>query len=74
MIEWQLFFNKLFIYVSDICTFKVTCEIEVFNKISKNNMIKVLELLEKILKYINSNGNIELILDKFVIEMRKYYE
>lgn len=73
-IEWQLFFNKLFIYVSDICTFKVTCEIEVFNKISKNNMIKVLELLEKILKYINSNGNIELILDKFVIEMRKYYE
>ena len=41
---------------------------------NKNNMIKVLELLEKILKYINSNGNIELILDKFVIEMRKYYE
>ena len=37
-------------------------------------MVKILELLEEILKYINSNGNIDLILDKFVIEMRKYYE
>lgn len=73
-IEWQEFFYKLFIYVSDICSFKTNSEIEVFARISRTNMVKILELLEEILKYINSNGNIDLILDKFVIEMRKYYE
>ena len=40
----------------------------------KENLIKIILLIEEILKYIKSNGNIDLILDKFVIGMREYYE
>ena len=40
---------------------------------SKENLIKMVVDIETILKYIKSNGNIDLILDKFVIEMREYY-
>ena len=39
----------------------------------KENLIKMVVEIETILKYIKSNGNIDLILDKFVIEMREYY-
>ena len=42
-------------------------------EVSKENLIKMVVEIETILKYIKSNGNIDLILDKFVIEMREYY-
>ena len=42
-------------------------------EISKDNLIRIVVLIETVLKYIKSNGNIDLILDKFVIEMREYY-
>lgn len=43
-------------------------------KVSNDEQIvKLLILIETVLKYLKSNGNIELILDKFVIEMRNIY-
>ena len=48
-------------------------KIEMVKEVSKENLIKMVVEIETILKYIKSNGNIDLILDKFVIEMREYY-
>lgn len=73
-IEWQTFFTKMFIYISDVCTKHICSEIEMIKSMDQRNLVKMLNLIETVLKYIKSNGNIELILDKFVIEMRNYYE
>ena len=48
--------------------------INLFNDLPLEKIIIVVDLIETILKYIQSNGNIELILDKFVLEMRNICE
>ncbi len=73
-IQWEKFFNTMLYYVKDCYTSDRLDKIEMVKSISKPNLIKIVLLIETILKYIKSNGNIDLILDKFVIEMREYYE
>lgn len=73
-IEWEIFFNTMLFYLKDCYTGIRTDKIELVNEVSRDNLIKIILLIEDILKYIRSNGNIDLILDKFVIEMREYYE
>ena len=47
--------------------------ITLFKDFNDEQIVKLLLLIETVLKYLKSNGNIELILDKFVIEMRNIY-
>lgn len=73
--DWQNFFTSMFYYLNDVYKDKVEYSgIKIFNERSKENLVSIILLVEEVLKYIKSNGNIELILDKFVIEMRKFYE
>lgn len=72
--EWEIFFSTMLYYLKDCYTSERLDKIEMVKEVSKSNLIQMVVLIEKILKYIKSNGNIDLILDKFVIEMRKYYE
>lgn len=73
-IEWEIFFNTMLYYLKDCYTSERIDKIDMIKEVSKENLIKMVVLIEEILKYIKSNGNIDLILDKFVIEMRQYYE
>ncbi len=73
-IEWEIFFNTMLYYLKDCYSSDRTDKIKMVEEIKKDNIIKIIVLIEKILLYIKSNGNIDLILDKFVIEMREYYE
>ena len=72
-IEWEIFFNTMLYYLKDCYTSDRIDRIEMVKEVSKENLIKMVVEIETILKYIKSNGNIDLILDKFVIEMREYY-
>jgi DNA polymerase III gamma/tau subunit len=72
-IEWEKFFNTMLYYLKDCYTTNRIDKIEMVKEVSKENLIKMVVEIETILKYIKSNGNIDLILDKFVIEMREYY-
>lgn len=73
-IEWEIFFNTMLYYLKDCYSSERLDKIDMVREIKPGNIIKMVVLIEEILKYIKSNGNIDLILDKFVIEMRKYYE
>ena len=72
--DWEIFFSTMLLYIRECCYYNRVDKIDVINNISEKNISKIIVLIENILKYIKSNFNIELILDKFVIEMRKYYE
>ena len=72
-IEWEIFFNTMLYYLKDCYTSNRIDKIEMVREVSKENLIKMVVEIETILNYIKSNGNIDLILDKFVIEMREYY-
>ena len=72
-IQWEKFFNTMLYYLKDCYTSNRIDKIEMVKEVSKENLIKIVVEIETILKYIKSNGNIDLILDKFVIEMREYY-
>lgn len=72
-LQWEIFFNTMLYYLKDCYTSDRLDKIEMVKEVSKNNLIKMVLLIETVLKYIKSNGNIDLILDKFVIEMREYY-
>ena len=72
--DWELFFKTMFYYLDDCYISERLDKVELVKNISKDKLIKIIVLIEDILKYIKSNGNIDLILDKFVIEMRNYYE
>ena len=69
-IEWSQFFTEILYYLTDAYDGKIKLE----NKFTKDQIVRILDMIEDILKYLKSNGNIELILDKFVIEMRNIYE
>ena len=73
-VEWIQFFKEMLeIVYLFIKTEDNTYNIALLNELTKDNIVKIEELIETTLKYIQSNGNIELILDKFVIEMRNFY-
>jgi len=69
---WEKFFTLMLYYMKDCYLLKRKDVIEMLK--DNDNVIKMILLVEEVLKYIRSNGNIDLILDKFVIEMRNYYE
>ena len=72
--DLELFFKKMLYYFNECYFGKRKDLIPMVRNIKKENIINIIVLIEEILKYILSNVNIDLILDKFVIEMRKYYE
>lgn len=72
--EWIDFFKEmLYVLYSYIKNGGNSFDITLLYELPMENIIKIVDLIESILKYIQSNGNIELILDKFVIEMRNFY-
>lgn len=72
--EWIDFFKEmLYVLYSYIKNGGNSFDITLLYELPRENIIKIVDLIESILKYIQSNGNIELILDKFVIEMRNFY-
>lgn len=72
--DWEIFFNTMLYYLDDCLSSDRLDKIEMVKNVSKKNIVNMIVLSENILKYIKSNGNIDLILDRFVIEMRNYYE
>lgn len=73
-IDWEIFFKTMLFYLRDCLETDRIDKIDMVKNISKDNLIKIILKIEDVLKYIKSNVNIDLILDKFVIEMREYYE
>ena len=73
-IEWIEFFSNMLYFIEDfIANNSNDYGILLLRDFDVNQLVKMLLLIETILKYLQSNGNIELILDKFVFEMRKIY-
>lgn len=72
--KWESFFTVMLFYFKDCLSNKRDDVIDVMKKFSQKNIINIILLIEEILSLIKSNVNIDFILDKFVIEMRKYYE
>ncbi len=73
-IDWEIFFKTMLFYLKDCIEHDRIDKIDMVKNNSNINIVKMIIKIEEILKYIKSNGNIDLILDKFVIEMREYYE
>ena len=73
--DWVRFFTEILYYLTDVSCDQVTLgNNDVLGKMDKREIIWIISKIEDILKYLKSNGNIELILDKFAIEMRNIYE
>ena len=72
--EWEIFFFNMFYYVRDVFHKTRTDVVLMLEEFDSIKFINVLSLIEEIIKMIRSNVNIDLVLDKFVIEMRKFYE
>ncbi len=73
-IDWEIFFRTMLYYLKDCIASSRKDKIEMVKSISQDNLVKIIVYIEEIIKYIKSNCNIDLVLDKFVIEMRNYYE
>lgn len=71
--KWEDFFTTMLFYFKDYLEKKNTVVIDVMKNFNNYQMIGIIGLIENTLKYIKSNVNMDLILDKFVIEMRKFY-
>lgn len=72
--DWEIFFRTMLYYLKDCIISNRKDKIEMVKSISQDNLVKIIVYIEEIIKYIKSNCNIDLVLDKFVIEMRNYYE
>ena len=72
--DWEIFFRTMLYYIKSCISTDRTDKIKMIKEISLNNEVKMIVLIEKVIKYIKSNVNIDLILDMFVIEMRRFYE
>ena len=72
--DWEIFFRTMLYYLKDCIVSNRKDKIEMVKSISQDNLVKIIVYIEEIIKYIKSNCNIDLVLDKFVIEMRNYYE
>lgn len=69
--EWIDFFKEmLYILYSYLKNKSNEFNIRLLNEMSDKEIVKIEDLIKSVLKYLQSNGNIELILDKFVLEMR----
>lgn len=73
-IDWEIFFRTMLYYLKDCIASNRKDKIEMVKSISQDNLVKIIVYIEEIIKFIKSNCNIDLVLDKFVIEMRNYYE
>lgn len=72
--DWIKFFTDMFYIIENYYkTNNDNYGILLLEEMNEENIVKIMLLIETILKYLQSNGNIELILDKFVIEMRNIY-
>lgn len=72
--DWEMFFTSMLYYFKECIENKRNDKIELVKNTSVSNIIKIISLIELLLKYIKSNVNMDLILDKFVLEMRELYE
>jgi len=72
--DWFNFFKTMLFYVIGCYEGSRTDVIDVLKKLSGNRYMQIISEIEIVMKYIKSNVNIGLILDKFVIEMRNFYE
>jgi len=72
--DWEIFFRTMLYYLKDCIISNRKDKIEMVKSIFQDNLVKIIVYIEEIIKYIKSNCNIDLVLDKFVIEMRNYYE
>ena len=72
--EWESFFTTMLYYVRGCYTGVEKYKIEMLKNCSVQTMVKIVVIIEETLKHLKYNGNIDLILDKFVIEMRDCYE
>jgi hypothetical protein len=73
-IDWEIFFRTMLYYLKDCIVSERKDKIELVKSISQDNLVRIIAYIEEIIKYIKSNCNMDLVLDKFVIEMRNYYE
>ena len=74
-LEWTNFFTEILHYLIDVNSGNYSLgNNDILSKFDNREIIGIISKIEDILKYLKSNGNIELILDKFVIEMRNIYE
>lgn len=72
--EWEEFFKSMLYF---FLSYYKNYDIETNNykfKIEKDDIISAVNLVKDSIKSVKANGNVEIILDRFVIEMRKYYE
>ncbi len=73
-VEWICFFQEmLLVLYSYLKNANNDYDIQFLKDTDHSKLANFVTFVETILKYLQSNGNIELILDKFVIEMRNYY-
>ena len=72
--EWEDFFTTMLYYIRGCYSGVEKYKIEMVKNINKFKLFKIVTIIEDVLKHIKFNGNIDLILDKFVIEMRDCYE
>ena len=68
----RLKIQEVFNYIYNLYKKEIESNIKKGNNIKK--LMKIIDLVEKILKYLQFNVNIELLLDDFVIEMRRINE
>ena len=73
-IDWEIFFRTMLYYLKDCIVSDRKDKIEMVKSISQENLVKIIVYIEEIIKYVKSNCNMDLVLDKFVIEMRRFYE
>ncbi len=73
-IDWEIFFRTMLYYLKDCVFSRRTDKIEMVSNLPLDKITKIIVYIEEIIKYVKSNCNIDLLLDKFVIEMRNYYE
>ncbi len=73
--EWISFFNDMVSILYNVLIGKKRdYNLDIIKDSNNERLVKLIDLVQTVLKYLQSNGNIELILDKFVIEMRNIYE
>ena len=73
-VDWEIFFRTMLYYLKDCISSNRKDKVEMVKSISQKNLVNIIVLIEQMIKYIKCNCNIDLVLDKFVIEMRNYYE
>ena len=72
--EWISFFTDMFSLFNNLVkNNNNSYNIELVKNINREKIVRISLLIETVLNYLISNVNIDLVLDKFVIEMRDIY-